>query len=367
MFAYFRTRPDLTLPANWLAWLSRALQPAPGPLPAVPPVFDRVHLTLARHGLLPLLSAALRDDPQWPLLAVETGVALSGAFQRNATRTFILQRELDRIGEAFPWLGLLKGAALGPTVYRDPALRPLSDLDLLVRPEDARAAVERLGALGYRGIGAAASPTFGGFARRFRCQLPLTRSLPGIPHLLVELHWSLIEHPYYVHLIDPDELWAGADTTTLRPYAIARPAVLLCHAAAHLAMHHSRDLRLIWLVDVDRLARSPALDWDDVLRLAEAWKLGLALYATLADAAKWLRTPAPKPVMLALARLANDPIARQAWGVGDEAGGRAWKRAWATLRALPARDALRYAGWLAGRAALRPVEWWSIQAGRRAK
>jgi hypothetical protein len=364
MFTYFRTRPDLTLPADWLRWLGRALHAdaMPGPLP---PEFEQWRPALARHGLLPLLYSRLRDDPQWPILSVETGVALGGAFQRNATRTLILQRELGRIAEAFPWLGLLKGAALGATVYGDPSLRPVSDLDLLVRPEDAGAAVERLGALGYIGAGAAASAVFGHFARRFRGQLSLIGSVPGIPHLLVELHWSLIEAPYYVNLIHPDEIWAGADTEACHPYSIPRPAVLLAHAAAHLAMHHSRDLRLIWLVDADRLARAPALDWDDLLRLAEAWKLGLALYAMLADAGKWLATPAPKETMRGLARLANDRIARQAWGIGDDAGGRTWRRAAATFAALPPRAGLQYAGWLAGRAALRPVDWWSVVRARR--
>jgi hypothetical protein len=371
MFTYFRARPDLALPAHWLRWLGGALHadaPPPGP---VPPEFERWRTVLARHGLLPLLYSRLRDDPQWPILSVETGVALGGAFQRNAARTLILQRELGRIAEAFPWLGLLKGAALGVAayggapVYPDPSLRPVSDLDLLVRPEDAGAAVARLTALGYRGLGAAASPTFGPFARRFRGQLPLVGSIPGIPHLLVELHWSLIESPYYVNLIPPDEIWTGADTRACHPYAIPRPAVLLAHAAAHLAIHHSRDLRLIWLVDADRLARAPALDWDDLLRLADAWKLGLALYATLSDAARWLETPAPKEAMLGLARLANDRLARQAWGIGDDTGSRAWRRAAATFAALPPRAGLHYAGWLAGRAALRPLEWWSAQRGRR--
>jgi hypothetical protein len=355
---YFASRPELSLPAEWLEWLAAALGGAP--LANPPADLPEWRTALGRHGILPLLYERLRDDPLWPSLTVEMATALSGAFQSNAARTALLQRELERISDAFPWLGLLKGAAVGITVYANPALRPVSDLDLLVRREDAGAAAQRLADLGYSGVGAVASPTFGEFARRFRCQLPLVASVPGLPRLLVELHWSLVEIPFYVNLIDPAEIWADADERTARPYVIPRPAVLLAHAAAHLAMHHSRDLRLIWLVDVDRLARSSALDWDDLVRLASAWKLGLALYAVLADAGTWLGTAAPRPAMAALARLSADKMAKKAWGLADDVDGRAWRRAAATIGALPPVPALKYAGWLAARAALRPVEWWMM-------
>ena len=359
-FTYFQARADLTLSDEWLTWLACALAAAPQPAQPPPPDLPARAHSLARHGVLPLLYERLRDEPLWSTLSVENALTLSGAFQRNAARTALIHAELERIAGSFPWLGLLKGAALGATVYPNPALRPLSDLDLLVRPEDAGAAAARLGQLGYTGVGAAASPTFGRLARRFRSQLPLVTALPGLPRLLVELHWSLVEIPYYVNLIDPDEIWDGADSTTARPFAIPRPAVLLNHAAAHLAMHHSRDLRLIWLVDVDRLARSPATDWDDVAQLAAAWKLGLAVYAALADAQRWLGTPVPRPVLSELARLSSDKMARKAWGLADDVDGRAWRRAAATLGALPPVPALQYAGWLGARAALRPIEWWML-------
>ena len=45
---------------------------------------------------------------------------------------------------------VLKGAALATTLYPDPALRPLSDIDLLVRREHLDAAVQAVKSLGYR-------------------------------------------------------------------------------------------------------------------------------------------------------------------------------------------------------------------------
>jgi hypothetical protein len=132
--------------------------------------------------------------------------------------------------------------------------------------------------------------------------------------------------------------------------------VLLAYAAGHLALHHSRDLRLIWLVDLDRLVRSGRVDWSDLVGLAEAWKLGLALHAGLEASARWLETPVDQAAMTQLGRLSSDPVGVRSWGLGDEANDRAWRRARAATSALSPGGALRYVSWLAMRAALRPLE-----------
>ena len=46
----------------------------------------------------------------------------------------------------------LKGPALGEALYRDPGLRPFTDLDLLVRRADVARAVALLSNLGYRAL-----------------------------------------------------------------------------------------------------------------------------------------------------------------------------------------------------------------------
>jgi len=136
------------------------------------------------------------------------------------------------------------------------------------------------------------------------------------------------------------------------------PAVLLLHACAHLALHHRRDLHLIWLVDMDRLICRAALDWARVLHLAEAGGLGLAVGACLGAAGRWLGTRVPAAVREELVRLAADPAGRAMWGLGDELmTGRWWRRAAATWAAFDGRQRGRYAAWLALRVAYRPVEW----------
>lgn len=362
----FRCRPAAAVPADVLRWLGRALSGAghlknEDSLPAG--AWDQTLTAAVTHQLAPLLYTVLRNQPDCAPAARLT--ELQDAFQRSATRSLRVELELSGILAAFAAPGgacpclLLKGAALGRTVYASPAERPAGDLDLLVRRSDLAAAGQALAGRGFRLLGAPAAGRLGRALYRYRAELAAVGATDANRGLLVELHWTLTEMPYYVDRIDIGAVWRGAQDLPVLPGAqVPAPAVLLLHACAHLALHHSRDLRLIWLVDLDRLARWEALDWDQVARLAEAWGLGLAVQAALDAAGRWLGTPTPAAVGRALDSLAADPVARAMWGLGDELlPGRRWLRIQATWAALDARQRVRYAGWLALRALFRPLEW----------
>ena len=183
-------------------------------------------------------------------------------------------------------------------------------------------------ALGYAAHGPLGGGFFGRWQRRYRSELQLVCTHPDRRGLVVELHWSLVELPYYIERIPMADFWAAtAPCDGLPGASIPDPAALLQHSCAHLALHHSRALRLIWLVDVDRLAKSPSLDWDALIARSGRWGLGLATQATLQATAAWLGTPLPTSVMARLAELADDPVSRAMWGLGDEVPGRARRRA----------------------------------------
>lgn len=353
----FRTRADLALVPEWIEWLGLALNAEPVRLAAPPHDFAQQTHALSAHGVLPLLYVRLRDDPQWRDLPPDLHASLAGAFQQSAARSFLLDGELVRIGTNQGGLALLKGSAVGRLIYPNPALRPVSDVDLLVRREDVVGVQARLAELGYAGHGLTSHRRLGGVARRYRAEMQLAADVAGCGRLLVELHWALVEAPYYVERMQADDLWNGAVPVAGMPgFLMPRPVVLLAHACAHLSMHHSSDLRLIWLVDVDRLARLPGLDWNEVLGAAERWKLGFALHITLTTAGRWLGTPIPGFVTTGLAELSRDPIAVSSWGLGDDTRGRALRRAVRSLTALGPIDGTRYAAWLALRMLLRPLE-----------
>lgn len=362
MFEPFTLRGGASLPEAWLRWLGAVLAGREATSPAPPTDWDAALPAIAAHSLAPLLYVTLKETPAAPPLPAEAAAALAAAFQANATRSLRLELALERLiaalaGRGVPCL-LLKGAALGRTVYDSPAERPVSDLDLLVPRPGLVAAQRCLADLGYRRQGPSADGWLGRWLYRYKAELIAVGRSPENQGLLVEAHWTLVELPYYIERIDIAEAWRNTQPVAGLAHAqVPAPALLLIHACAHLALHHSRDLRLIWLVDLDRLVRRAPLDWPTVIGLADAWGLGLAVSACLAAAGRWLGTPVPANVRDELARLTADPAGRAMWGLGDEVlAGRGWRRAAATWAAFSPRQRGRYAAWLALRTAYRPLE-----------
>ena len=253
---------------------------------------------------------------------------------------------------------LLKGAALGRMVYGSPAERPISDLDLLIPANRLERAREALAERDYQSAGLFWLTRW---QQRYRAELPLVCSAPGRERLLVELHWSLVELPYYIDRIPMAEIWQAAEPIAGLPGArLPDPATALLHSCAHWALHHSQEQRLLWLLDVDRLARWGRLDWNLVLEQATRWRLQLALRTFVQQAEAHLGTPIPPDVRQTMAHWRPDPVETAMWGLGDDRPGRTWQRLAVSWTALAGRQRLRYAAWLG----LRGVLWAPEQIAR---
>jgi hypothetical protein len=180
--------------------------------------------------------------------------------------------------------------------------------------------------------------------------------------ILLELHWALVEAPYYIDHIPLEEAWQRAGPAPDLPGALLPdPATLLLHCCAHLALHHSQDQRLFWLLDVDRLARWPALDWEGALAQAERWHLDLAVGSIVQQAAATLGTPLPEEVLRWLGQRRPDAVQQALWGLGDDTPGRTWRKARTTWAVAPPDQRRRYAAWLL----LRSLLWAPEQIARR--
>ena len=106
---------------------------------------DRLLAALRSLSLTPEMAAAERIAPLLYFGGPETASpALRKAYYDSAARNLLLFEALDEILRAFGSLGLrpvlLKGADFARRLYPDPALRPMSDLDLWVAPDEVNAA-----------------------------------------------------------------------------------------------------------------------------------------------------------------------------------------------------------------------------------
>lgn len=161
---------------------------------------------------------------------------------------------------------ILKGAILGPVIYGNAALRPVTDLDLLVPEVDLERAYRILASLGYYLWCFEPLP---GSSKKFGYALGLTRS--GAFAVNVDLHWEIRCHGGCYRLPNA-ALWEAAIPGELygQPVFFLSPEMTLIHLAVHALTHPGS---LIHRLDVVLLLQKFDLDWD--LFLAQARQLGV--------------------------------------------------------------------------------------------
>jgi len=190
--------------------------------------------------------------------------------------------ESRRIREAFDAAGvpllLLKGAALQLTLYRRPDLRPMSDIDLLVRPREAALAEEIL-----RGIGC--KPGRDLVREDFfpACHYEREYLTGPVSAARIDLHARPFR-PLRIARFMPDEaIWEHVQTVHVdgTPALVPSAEMMFLHLAAHAAFHGGS--RLVWLHDVRRLVDQyhACMDWSLVADLAQRWGLALPVLRTV--------------------------------------------------------------------------------------
>jgi hypothetical protein len=209
-----------------------------------------------------------------------------------------LREILGALGQAGVVAIVLKGPLLAAEYYPDPALRPFTDLDLLVRRQDRERALQVLSTLGYRHASPGRSLPYE-LAHAPAVYL-LAASWPSA--LPVDLHWACITHPggSGAAELPADELWSRAVPAAswgAMAHTLADEDVLL-YLAAHFAVHHTLAGPL-WELDLALVLRrhGARLDWDAVVDRARRWRVAGAVYFALAAVRRHLGPSAPDAVM----------------------------------------------------------------------
>jgi len=211
---------------------------------------------------------------------------------------FRMQQLAQRLGEttaAFGGAGvpvlLLKGAALGAMIDPTFRLRPMSDLDLLVRREDVPRAFEALAAAGWHQT---ADPAMHELLGEGHHHLPPFLD-PRTPGTRVELHVALFTQD---HSFAVDETHMMRDARpAAAPFAgglVPTPEHLLLHACIHFAWQHTmrfgcwRTFRL-----AAATVNAPGFSWEHFVALARDARAVTACYWTLRLAARMCAIPVP--------------------------------------------------------------------------
>ena len=251
------------------------------------------------HGVGPLLHRALRERGLFDRLPTEIRTELARAVREEAVIESIRHRETVCVLEALDEAGVrpivFKGTALAYACYADPLLRPRLDTDLLIGPEDVEAASAALESMRFvrtaRPIG-----------EHVTHQLTYVRAACGVESAF-DVHWKIADPQAFADLFPYAELRRSAvPIPALGPHAIG-PSVVdaLLIACAHRVAHHYDDDTLIFLCDIDVLARRfGSTEWDRVVALAREKQIRAVTARGLALARRLLWAPIPDDVQTAL-------------------------------------------------------------------
>lgn len=212
---------------------------------------------------------------------------LKSDYYNNSLMNMLLVEECGKIlkilAEKKIGAMVLKGIFFAENFYKNIALRPVSDIDLLVKMEHIGAVNDILVSLGYL------SPA--NYPGRLACAgYTHTNSLvynkPGAYHF-VHLHWHIINLSWPVDsiakAIDMNAVWRSAKKTRIGKAECLKlaPHHELIYMAHHGFSHFFR--RAILATDIYEFlkAEGKRLDWSLVASEARRFRLSLALYLAL--------------------------------------------------------------------------------------
>jgi Uncharacterised nucleotidyltransferase len=220
-----------------------------------------------KMGLGPILALTCRDDPMAPrspewnaIRAADLAARVVMEEQRDATSELI-EACAARVGE----LTLLKGIWLSETLYPEPHLRPMRDVDVMVAPERVPEVEEVLLELGY-------DPQPEGSADQYRTHhhaVPYCHPATGV---WVEVHRRLLPARGLYGtdpVFEPPQVLAHAQADVFRGLAVRRLSDSM--QLLYLAAHWAGSFKAIsgaggLLVMLDLLAIAPGVDWDEAVQ-----------------------------------------------------------------------------------------------------
>ncbi len=285
------------------SWL-RSAGPAERDVPPRHFEWDQLTAEATRTGLSGLLLEQINlHNITPPAIIVDR---LQSAAMQLAAHQMNLMRELERVllvlqRENIPVM-LLKGAALTKTIYSRPDLRPMGDLDLLIKPQDARRTLAILTQNGCRrGIDLIRDDFF----PKYYYEVELLTNAP-IP-ARIDLHVRPFRPLRLSQIIRDDAMWENAQSVQIGDAQALIPSseTMFIHLAAHCAYHGNS--RLIWLYDINRFVDHyhSTMDWSVVIESARMWKLSLPVLHAIEACTKIFGRVCPQNM---IQQLENHPM-----------------------------------------------------------
>ena len=228
-----------------------------------------------RQRLAPLVSKVLEAAADKVSLPEPTRALFRNSYLVTASRYAALSVHFQEVFRALEQEGIdfivFKGPVLAETVYRDPGVRPMTDVDILVRHHDLMRAHRLLRGLGYK-VGLSDESVAA--LRPNPYHNSLLYSDPEGGKGLVHLYWHLVNlylGPRAVFEEIPMEgFWQRAERVETAGHRVRTldPADTFAYLCLHAFLHGFTPLILLFDLDAVRRGKDSSF-WQDVVERAE--------------------------------------------------------------------------------------------------
>ncbi len=261
-----------------IGWLT---EPCHRPLAPLVAGWDDTDWEAARwavqvHGIGPLLDRAAARWPDAAALHPTLRSYLAEQRRLSGERVALLLQDLAEILRACEQEQIaaipLKGSLLATLYYTEPGLRPMNDLDLLVRPADEQRMLRLLARLRYQPLARSQKHVLLARPESHGPVVSFTGEHPDNPRSL-DLHTRLAEYFWGIKYDLTEEAWADSASGRLQgaEARVLGPAALMHHLAIHASSDAlARRLRLLHLADIALVAdKIDQADWDRIVAGAQ--------------------------------------------------------------------------------------------------
>ena len=273
--------------------------------------WDLLNGMSTHEGLTGLVYHAWKEGQRPANVPIQLFGQQGAVFLRNQQRFSTIQTELiTRIAPALEEAGLkmiiMKGADLAGSLYPQPGLRPMVDLDCLVRQSALSPATAVLSALGYVEVRNHMIQPRRGFQ-----ELHVVMRLPNTPQSIrLELHHALLNARRNFFELNIEWFFSqtkpfgssllienNAPTDSLLTFTASAH---LLHLAVHLMMAHGAGgSNLLHFYDIHLLLDrwGSQINWKELLAAARDMNLDYAIFAAVEGCAERFNTSIPQALV----------------------------------------------------------------------
>jgi hypothetical protein len=261
----------------------------------------------SRHRIAPLVYNNIKQSGAESLIPDSVVQKFREKYLGNAYRNTVLFHQLDELvaslnEKKIPVI-LLKGAHLAEFVYRDISLRPMSDIDIMVKEEHLTEAVQVAFEMGYH--------LMSDHIREKKSNKNVHYAIaPDVKHFetlchtktkcVIEIHCSIASEvsPFR---ISPSELWQNSQQTSLnkKQVFLLSPEDMIIHLSLHASYDDMFGYGLGALYDIAITIQyyNNRIDWKKLWRRSVQWRTNKCLCVSLYFAKQWFQINFPAEML----------------------------------------------------------------------